>query len=146
MAQNISTNGIRILLIALPLNPTPLEIDHLSADTDPWSVSEVETGGAQVTPDGQSVFYGKNARFEATLTLNGASRAGARLSYFLMQQQRNGSLPPIVCNYTITIYNDITGESQTYLDGNLLSGTPAQGFATDKKKDLVFTFSFAGRA
>lgn len=145
MSQNISTNGIKITMIAIPLMPTPLEIDNLSADADPWDVTDIETGGAQTTPDGQSVFFGKNARTEATLTLSGASKAGKILSDFLQRQSRIGVVPPVICNYTFTITNQATGEVETFFDGQLISGTAGQGFGSEKKKDKTFTFSFSQR-
>lgn len=145
MSQNISTNGIQISVIAVPVVSNAFVIDNLSTDTDPWVVSELETAGAQTSPSGESVFWGMNNRIEATLTLNGASKAGKTLSNLLQLQQRVGNIPPVQCNFQVIVSNELTGNKETYIDGILISGSAGTTYGSQKKGDLVFTFSFAKR-
>lgn len=146
MSQNVSANGLKIVMVALPLMPTPIEIDNLSADTAPWDVKNMEVGGTKIGADGRLVSYSKNSIIEATLTLSGASRAGAILSDFAQRQRRLGQVPPISCNYTFTITNLITGKVETYADGFMVDGSAGQGVGTETLNDRSFTFHFALRS
>lgn len=145
MANNISSNGLKISIVAIPFIPKPLEIANVSPDSDIWQVANIETADAQTTPDGQSVFWGKQARIEATLTLSGASEEANVLANMIQLQMKYGHIPPVVSNVTIIVENEITGERDTFIDGVMKSGSPAQGYGSEKKTDREFVFSFAKR-
>lgn len=145
MSQDISSNGLKISVSAIPFLPVPLEIANLSADSDVWSVSDLETGGATTTPDGNSVFWGQNSRIEATLTLSGASKEAKTLSNILQGQQKYGNVPATISNVSVVVYNEITGETETYIDGIMTSGSVGQSYGNQKKNDRAFNFSFGKR-
>lgn len=142
---DISSNGLTISILAIPLIPTPLEITHLSADGDVWSVEDIDTADAQMTPDGETVTWGINAMIGATLTLSGASPQGKRLANLLKGQRKYGTIPATINNVTVTVYNSLTDETETFLDGIMSGGSPAQSYGNQKKNDRVFKFKFSER-
>lgn len=143
MSNNISSNGLTITIIIPPL--PALKLEHLSADSGIWNVSEIETGDAQTTPDGQAVFWGKNSRIEASLNLSGASREAKILADAVQQQQKLGKAPAIIANVSVVVYNETTGEKETYLDGIIRGGSIGQSYGNEKKEDRTFNFSFTRR-
>lgn len=145
MSQNISSNGLKISISAIPFLTKPLLLQNLSADSDVWVVNDIETAGAQTTPDGASVFWSQNARIEATLNLSGASKEAKTLSNLLQSQQKYGGIPPVLSNVTVVVYNEITEETETYIDGVMTSGSVGTSYGNQKKNDKVFNFSFGKR-
>lgn len=143
MSNNISSNGLTITITIPPF--APLVISHVSADADVWSVPEIETGEAQTLPDGKAVFWGKNTRIEPTLTLSGASQEAKILADIVQSQQKLGKLPAIIPNVSVVVYNEVTGEKETYIDGIMKGGSVGQGYGNEKKGDRVFNFSFTRR-
>lgn len=143
MSNNISSNGLTITITIPPFSA--LKISHFSPDGNIWNVPEIETGDAQTTPDGQAVFWGKNTRIPATLTLSGASKEAKILADIVQQQQKLGKAPALVPNVSIVVYNETTGERETYLDGIMTGGSVGQGYGNEKKDDRVFNFSFTRR-
>lgn len=141
---NISSNGLKITISAVPLLPVPLEIKNLSANADVWSVNEISTADAEVGADGEIATWGINALIEATLTLSGASKEAKRLSALLKSQRKYGNIPPVVSNVSVTVYNEITGEKDIYTDGIMTGGSPSQSYGNQKKNDRVYNFKFGG--
>lgn len=146
MSQNISANTTKITMMAFPLLPSPIEVDNLSADTSPWDVKDIQVGGTKVGSDARVAYYSKNAVIEVTLTVSGASKAGAILSDFAQRQRRMGVIPPVSCNYTFVLTNLATGRTETYTNGFMVEGSAGQGVGTETLNDRSFTFHFGERS
>lgn len=137
--QNIGVNNARLTIM---LGAIPVEIQGFSTESDMWvSAGAIETGAAEITPDGQVVRYGKNALIRYTLTLNGGSESAKLLREALKQQVRNGAIPSIVLPVTATMINN--GVKEVYLDGTLENGDVAFNYGNQKLSDQSWTFAFA---
>lgn len=137
--QNISVNNARFTIM---LGTIPIEVQGFSSESDMWiPAGAVETGQAEITPDGQVVRYGKNALIRYTLTLNGGSESAKLLREALKQQIRNGDIPSVVLPVNVTIINN--GTKEVYLDGTLENGDVALSYGNQKLADQSWTFAFA---
>lgn len=137
--QNIGVNNARLTIM---LGAIPIEIEGFSSEADIWvSAGAIETGAAEITPDGQIVRYGKNALIRYTLTLNGGSESAKLLREALKQQVRNGDIASIVLPVTATMINN--GVKEVYIDGTLENGDVAFNYGNQKLSDQSWTFAFA---
>lgn len=137
--QNIGVNNARLTIM---LGAIPIEIEGFSSESDIWvSAGAIETGAAEITPDGQVVRYGKNALIRYTLTLNGGSESAKLLREALKQQVRNGDIASIVLPVTATMINN--GVKEVYIDGTLENGDVAFNYGNQKLSDQSWTFAFA---
>ena len=137
--QNIGVNNARLTIM---LGAIPIEIEGFSSEADIWvSAGAIETGVAEITPDGQVVRYGKNALIRYTLTLNGGSESAKSLREALKQQVRNGDIASIVLPVTATMINN--GVKEVYIDGTLENGDVAFNYGNQKLSDQSWTFAFA---
>lgn len=137
--QNIGVNNARLTIM---LGAIPIEIEGFSSEADIWvSAGAIETGVAEITPDGQVVRYGKNALIRYTLTLNGGSESAKLLREALKQQVRNGDIASIVLPVTATMINN--GVKEVYIDGTLENGDVAFNYGNQKLSDQSWTFAFA---
>lgn len=136
--RDISVNNARL---TITLGAIPIEIEGFSAEADMWvPAGAIETGAAEITPDGQVVRYGKNALIRYTLTLNGGSESAKLLREALKQQVRNGDIPSVVLPINATMLNN--GVKEVYIDGTLENGDVALSYGNQKLADQSWTFAF----
>lgn len=143
MSQNISTNGIKSTLTLFPL--PPFELDNFSPDTDMIVPEDLETGAIEMTPDGKAIRYTKNASIPVSITLNAASKAAIILRECILQQRRNGVIPPISFNATLVIEDLVNNITEIYTDGVLIGGPTGYGYGDQKKHNQTFKFEFPTR-
>lgn len=137
---NLSVNNAKMIIT---IGVIPIVIDNFTPDSDMWSVNTIETGDAEVTPDGKMNEWNKNALIECTLTLTGASNAGEVLINQLTQQTRIGSKPAISLPVQVVIQND--NYIETFANGKLVSGSGGNTYGNEKLANLTFTFKFLNR-
>lgn len=136
--QNISVNNARL---TITIGAIPIEIEGFSSEADMWvPTGSSETGAAEKTADGQTIFYGKNALYRYSLTLNGGSESAKLLREALKQQSRNGKKPAVILPITAVMINN--GVTETYLEGVLENGDVALSYGNQKLSDQTWQFAF----
>lgn len=137
---NLSVNNTKMIIT---IGVIPIEVDNFTPDSDMWQTNTIETGGAEVTPDGKMNTWTKNALIECTLTLTGASNAGEILINQLEQQKRIGSKPAVSLPVQVVIQNN--NYVETFANGHLINGTGGHTYGNEKLGNYTFTFSFLTR-
>lgn len=138
--SNLSVNNAKM---TITIGIIPIEVDNFTTDSDIWQVNEVETGGAEVTPDGRMNEWNKNSLIECTLNLSGGSNAGEILLNQLQQQTRIGLKPAISLPVQVVIQNN--NYIETFANGKLISGSGGFTYGNEKLANLTFTFTFLNR-
>lgn len=144
MSANISSNGIRVTVIALPSYPAGIEIDHLSSETDPVDVKETERGDMGITADGLPYSWAKNSPVEVTVTASAASAGAKKLRAMARAQSTTAGSISILNSVSLQVQDLITGKTTLYTQGTLISSHSAVPYGAQKKGDIVFNFKFAG--
>lgn len=137
---NLSVNNAKMIIT---IGVIPIEVDNFTPDSDIWQVNTVETGGAEVTPDGKMNEWNKNSLIECTLTLTGNSNAGEILLNQVQQQTRVGVKPAISLPIQVVIQNN--NYIETFDNGKLMSGSGGLTYGNEKLSNLTFVFAFLNR-
>ena len=137
---NLSVNNTKMIIT---IGVIPIEVDNFTPDSDMWQVNTIETGDAEVTPDGKMNEWNKNSLIECTLTLTGASNAGEILINQLTQQTRIGLKPSVSLPIQVVIQNN--NYIETFANGKLVSGAAGNTYSNEKLANLTFTFKFLNR-
>lgn len=137
---NLSVNNVKMIIT---IGVIPIDVDNFTPDSDMWVVDSIETGGAEVTPDGRMNEWNKNSLIQCSLTLTGGSNAAEILINQLQQQVRVGSKPAVSLPVQVVIQN---GNSiETFANGKLLSGNGGLTYGNEKLGNITFNFSFLNR-
>lgn len=137
---NLSVNNVKMIIT---IGIIPIEVDNFTPDSDMWVVDSIETGGAEVTPDGRMNEWNKNSLISCSLTLTGGSNTAEILINQLQQQVRVGNKPAVSLPVQVVIQN---GNSiETFANGKLLSGNGGLTYGNEKLGNVTFNFTFLNR-
>lgn len=140
--SNISSNGLKLVLIASVTFPLGIEINAFATDGDPFIVEDVDVNKHEVDINGNGVTYSRAVPIRAEINLQPNSEEDKNLSILLSANSPGKNKLSIHDDITLIAVNP-NGTREMYLKGTILGGAGGNTMTNDGKiKSKNYKFSF----
>lgn len=143
--SDISAAGVSMTLVASKTFPSGITLTQFASDSDPFDFADVTIAEAEMNVNGEQVTFSTANPVTATLSMIPDSDDDKNMSILLRENTQSRNHRSVQDVITLTV-NYPDGTRTTAIEGKLLSGTPASGVTSAKrKKTKSYGFSFEER-